>query len=49
MPLVASGLAPNGLSPPTVAIMISLKPLKSGAQIEWSSLEHFGGLELKTA
>ena len=32
-----------------VAIMISLKFLKSGAQIEWSSLGYFGGLELKTA
>jgi hypothetical protein len=29
--------------------MIRLKSLKSGAEIEWSSLEHFGGLELKTA
>ena len=32
-----------------VAIMISLKSLKAGAQIEWSSLGYFGGLELKTA
>ena len=32
-----------------VAIMISLNFLKSGAQIEWSSLGYFGGLELKTA
>jgi hypothetical protein len=32
-----------------VAIMIRLKSLKSGAEIEWGSLEPFGGLELKTA
>jgi hypothetical protein len=33
----------------SVAIMISQKSLKAGAEIEWSSWEHFGGLELKTA
>ena len=32
-----------------VAIMISQKLLKAGAEIEWSSLEHFERLELKTA
>ena len=32
-----------------VAIMISQKPLKLGAEIDRSSLQHFGGLELKTA
>ena len=32
-----------------VAIMISQKPLKAGAEIEWSNLVPFVGLELKTA
>jgi hypothetical protein len=32
-----------------VAIMFCLKSLKAGAEVERSSLEQFGGLELKTA